>query len=144
MSLRAHFWSPSDVLRCGACTPTTTSLSLLPGMHLPPCLAFTPESLPYLLTDQHLLSTHCVLGSTLGAWETLAIRITQDVPRFVPISTKRAREKVEKGGQLPNTQLISLLGQCLLGRLQPCGKGPLQKKQGNQGQEVGTEPVLER
>lgn len=98
MSLRAHFWSPSDVLRCGACTPTTTSLSLLPGLHLPPCLAFTPESLPYLLTDQHLLSTHCALGSTLGAWETLAIRITQDVPRFVPISTKRAREKVEKRG----------------------------------------------
>lgn len=108
----------------------------LPGLH--------PESLPYLLTDQHLLSTHCALGSTLGAWESLAIRVTQDVPRFVPISTKRAREKVEKGGQLPNAQLISLLGQCLLGRLQPGGKGPLQRKQGNQGQEVGTEPVLGR
>lgn len=50
-----------------------------------------------------------MLESTLGAWETLAIRVTLDVPRFVPISTKRAREKVEKGGQLPNAQLISLL-----------------------------------
>lgn len=47
-------------------------------------------------------------GSTLGAWETLGIHVTRDVPRFVPISTKRAREKVQKGGQFPNSQLISL------------------------------------
>lgn len=71
-----------------------------------------------------------MLGSTLGAWETLVIRATLDISRFVPISTKRAREKVEKGSQLPNAQLISLLGQCLLGGLQPCGKGTLPRKRG--------------
>lgn len=74
-----------------------------------------------------------MLGSTLGAWETLVIRATLDISRFVPISTKRAREKVEKGSQLPNAQLISLLGQCLLGGLQPCGKGTLQRKRETKG-----------
>lgn len=63
-----------------------------------------------------------MLGSVLGAWETLGMHVTLAGPRYVSISAKRARGKRESAST--PSALIDVLGQCL-----PVEKGSCRGKE---------------